>query len=132
MPICTILGLTPIEIAYNTPPILAILIGIFIFVLSVRDHLFVSILALAAPAMIFIMKLVDMMSSSGEYPEWAIKVLFHIAVFGSPVLFSLLTIVIGFSRLRKRKLLFILCVSGLIAALATTKIIGLVLGQISG
>lgn len=132
MTICSILGLTPIDIAFNTPPILAILIGILIFVLSLRDHLFASLLALAAPAMIFIMKLVDMMSLSGEYPDWEINVLFQIALYGSPVLFSLLTIIIGFSRLPKRKLLFILCVSGLIAAIASTMIFEYFLGQISG
>ena len=115
------MGLTPIEITHNTTLIFAILAGISIFAVSVRDHLFVSILALAAPVMPFVFLLTDNMSKNDLCPEWAIKPFFYMAIFGSPVLFSFLTVSLCFSRLRNRKfLLTLLCVSGLTASIIQT------------
>jgi len=126
MTICPLLNLSADDIIHNIPPTLAIIIGILMFALTLPKRLFVGTLALASPAVMFALLLADIISRNmsgtpDQSGEWACSALFQIGVFGSPVLFMCLTVIIGFSKQPKHKpLLLFLSMSGLTAAVFHT------------
>ena len=131
MSICSTLCMSLKGIASSGAPLVVYLIlGLVMCAMALPERKFVAGLAIAAPSIFFLAADAVTQSEIVGGGETGVF-LFQVGLFGGPILFLILTLIVGLSRERKRKkTLLILSALGLLSSIAIFKTIEYGLGQI--